>query len=322
MRFLTRRLVHGMVLLAGVSLLSFLLVQFVPGDFFQTMSLDPQISPTAIAALSTRYGLGRPLPVRYFLWLKSAVEGDLGFSFAYNSPVSSLLMPRVRNTLILTATATLLAWLLAVPIGVWSASWRGTWRDRICGTATSGLLAVPDLLVALALLMIAVRTGRFPAGGMQSPASTDLPPLGRMLDVLSHLFLPCMALVLIILPVLVRHVRAAVIETLDAPFVRTALAHGISRRRILWRHVLPASVNPLISLFGMSAGSLLSSSLLVEVIMNWPGLGPLVLEAIFARDIYLVMGSLMLSTILLLAGNFLADLLLYAAEPRIRREAH
>ena len=123
------------------------------------------------------------------------------------------------------------------------------------------------------------------------------------------------------LPVLIRHVRAAIAEVLSAPFLRAAGGHGIPRRTLLYRYALRAAANPLISLFGFSVGALLSGSLLVEVVMSWPGLGPLLLEAILARDLYVVIGGLLLSTVFLVSGNFLADLLLYWADPRIRAEA-
>ncbi len=320
MRFLIRRAIHAVYLLLGVSLLSFILLQLAPGDFFEEMRLDPRISPESVNALRAHYGMDRPVSVLYFRWLKSVVAGDFGYSFAYNSPVLTLLLPRMRNTLILAVTATVFAWLCAVPIGLWSASHRGSLGDRVCAVGTSALLAVPDLVLALALLLIAVRTGCFPAGGMFSVGFSDLGPLGKVRDIAAHLFLPAAALVLAALPPLVRHVRAAVIEVMDAPFVRTVMAHGVPRRRILWRHVLPAAANPLISLFGISTGSLLSASLLIEVIMSWPGLGPLLLEAILARDIFLVIGAVMVSTGFLVAGNFIADILLYAADPRIRKE--
>ena len=128
------------------------------------------------------------------------------------------------------------------------------------------------------------------------------------------------ALTLGTLPVLLRHVRASMVEVLDSPFVRAARAHGIPRRRILFRYALRAAANPLISLGGFSVASLLSASLLVEVIMSWPGMGPLLLEAILARDFYLVIGAVVFSTIFLVAGNLLADVLLYAADPRIRTQ--
>src|SRR5207249_7711418 len=142
----------------------------------------------------------------------------------------------------------------------------------------------------------------------------------KLRDLASHMILPVTALVLSFLPLLVRHVRAAVADVLNAPFLLAAIGHGISRRTLLYRYALPAAANPLISLFGFSIGTLLSGSLLVEVVMSWPGLGPFLLEAILARDLYVVIGGVLLSTLFLIGGNFLADLLLYWADPRIRTE--
>jgi peptide/nickel transport system permease protein len=147
-----------------------------------------------------------------------------------------------------------------------------------------------------------------------------LPPLGKLRDIALHMVLPLLALVLTALPLLVRHVRAAMAGVLDAPFLRAALGHGIPRHRLLYRYALPAAANPLISLFGFSIGALLSGSLLIEVVMNWPGLGPLLVEAILSRDLYVVIGGVLLSTLFLVLGNFIADLLLYWADPRIRTE--
>src|SRR3989441_6280646 len=144
---------------------------------------------------------------------------------------------------------------------------------------------------------------------------------GKLRDLALHMTLPVAALVLSALPLLTRHVRAAVAEVLDAPFMLAARGHGIPRRTLLYRYALRAAANPLISLFGFSIGALLSGSLLVEVVMSWPGLGPLLLEAILARDLYVVIGGVLLSTIFLVGGNFLADLLLLWADPRIRTEA-
>jgi peptide/nickel transport system permease protein len=143
---------------------------------------------------------------------------------------------------------------------------------------------------------------------------------GKARDLFLHMALPVAALVLSVLPLLVRHVRAAVAEVLAAPFLLAAEGHGIPRRTLLYRYALPAAANPLIALFGFSIGTLLSGSLLIEAVMSWPGLGPFLLEAILARDIYVVLGGVLLSTLFLVGGNFLADLLLYWADPRIRTE--
>jgi len=319
-RYLARRFAHSLLLLFGVSLLSFALFELAPGDFWAEMRMNPQISRAAVEAARARYGMDQPLPVRYLRWLGSLARGEMGYSFAYGTPVLPLLVERARNTLALAGAALLLAWLLAIPLGVWFAARRGRLSDRLGAAATSALLATPDLVVALLLLLLAVRTGAFPVGGMASPHVADLGAWAKAKDVLSHAALPVSALVLGVLPGLVRHVRAGMLEALGAPFLRAARAHGIPLRRQLFGYALRAAANPLCTLLGSSIASLLSVSLLTEVVMSWPGLGPLLLEAILARDVYLVIGPVVVSTLLLLAGNLAADLLLYALDPRIRRE--
>jgi peptide/nickel transport system permease protein len=305
-------LLHGLLLLVGVSLLSFLFADLAPGDYFSQLRTDPRVSAETVAALRAQYGLDRPLPVRYAAWVASVLRGDFGYSLAYNSPVGPLLWARVRATLLLTGTATLLAWLIALPLGIWNATARGTWGDSVSKVILSFLLAIPDLVLAIVFLMLAVETGYFPTGGMVSPGPE------RVLDVAWHLVLPVAVLVLGMLPTLVRHVRASMAEAIDSPFALSARAQGIPRRRLLFRHLLPAAANPLISLFGFSLGTLLSASLLIEVVMGWPGLGPLFLEAIMARDFALVLAVVMLSASFLVVGNLLADILLYRMDPRIR----
>jgi peptide/nickel transport system permease protein len=320
MRHLLRRGAHTVWLVLAVSLLSFLMLALAPGDFFTDMRLNPQIAPATVQALRERYGLDDPLPARYLRWLSSTVRGDFGFSFAYNTPAASLLWPRAQNTLLLTIPATLVAWLLAVPLGVRAAAARGGWIDRLSSGATSLLLAIPDLLLPLLLLAVAVRTGWLPTGGMRSPGAADAGSAAQIRDVAAHMLLPVCALTATILPIVFRHVRSTMAAALDAPPVRAARGHGIPRRRILVRHALPLAANPLLSLLGFSIATLLSASLLVEIIMGWPGLGPLLLEAILARDVHLVIGAVMFSTAFLVAGTLVADALLLAMDPRIRLE--
>jgi peptide/nickel transport system permease protein len=321
MRYLLRRIGHAGFLLAGVSVLAFLFTALAPGNYFDEMRLNPQIAPETISALRTQYELDRPLPIRYAHWLGSVLRGDMGFSFAYDSPVAPLLLVRARNTLLLTVTAMLLAWGLALPLGIWSAEHQGGVPDRLVSAGTASLMVIPDLALALGLLVIAVKSGTFPTGDMVSLHFESLSLAGKVRDLLLHMALPIVALVLSVLPLLVRHVRAAVAEVLNAPFLLAAEGHGVPRRTLLYRYALPAAANPLISLFGFSMGTLLSGSLLVEVVMSWPGLGPFLLEAILARDLYVVIGGILLSTLFLVGGNYVADLLLYWADPRIRTEA-
>lgn len=321
MRFLLRRILYSALLLVGVSALSFGLIEMAPGDFFAEMRLNPQISAETLANLRQQYGMNESLPVKYARWVESTARGELGYSFAYNSLVAPILWVRARNTLLLTGLATALAWFIAVPLGVWSAARRGKWEDKITSASITGLLATPELLLALGLLLLAVRTGYFPTGGMVSLNFAELNLLGKIKDAGAHLALPVSVLALGSLPVLVRHVRAAMLEALQSPCFMATRAHGIPRSRLLFKHALPLAMNPLISLFGLSVAGLLSASLLVEVIMSWPGLGPMLLEAILGRDIYVVVGAVMFSTTFLLASMLLSDLLLYVADPRIRKDS-
>ncbi len=318
MRFVLSRLTHSLMVLFGVSLLTFAFLKLAPGDYFEQMRMNPQISPGEVAALRAAYGLDRSLPVTYLLWVKSVLRGNLGFSFAFNSPVWPLLKVRAANTLLLTLTALLGSWLLAVPWGVWAAARHGGWLDRVSSLVTAFLLAIPDVLIALALLALALRTGWFPAGGMHSLAAESLGAAARWRDLVWHLALPVLALIAGLLPVQIWHVRSALLEVLDAPFIRAARGHGIPPGRLLFRHVLPVAANPLISLFGVSVGTLLSGSLLIEVVMSWPGIGPLLLQAILERDVYVVVAAVLCSTAFLVTGNLLADVLLHVVDPRIR----
>ncbi len=320
MRYLLRRLVHAILLLVAISIFSFALLQWAPGDFFDAMRMNPRVSQQTVNGLRSQYGLNRSFPVRYAAWVRSVLKGQMGFSFSYDTPVAPLLWARARNTLLLTSTATLLAWLLAIPLGIWSAANKGKWGDRTCGIATSALLTVPDLLLFLILLLVAVRTGWFATGGMVSLNFGHLTFWSKVKDIAFHFALPSLGLAVVTLPVLVRHVRSAMIEVLESPFIRAARGHGIPRTRMLFRYALPAASNPLISLLGFSVATMLSASVIVEVILSWPGLGPLMIQAILARDVYVVVGVVMLSSAFLVAGNFLADLLLFASDPRIRVE--
>jgi peptide/nickel transport system permease protein len=318
MGYLAIRCAQGILLLLGISLFTFAFLALSPGDFFQEMRLNPQISQNTVSRFRAQFGIDQPFLMRYGRWLDAVGHGDLGYSLAYGSPVAPLLRVRARNTLLLTGTAMLLAWLSALSLGICCAEWSGGWLDRVCLLGTSTLLVIPELLLGLCCLALAVRTGWFRAGGMVSPGFEDLSVWHKAEDLAAHLFVPALVLSLGSLPVLFRHVRTAMLEVLDSPFIRAARGHGVSRHRILFRHALPVAINPIVSLFGFSLASLLSISLLTEVIMSWPGLGPFLLEAVLARDIYVVVGTTMCSTLFLLVGTAVADILLYASDSRIR----
>src|SRR5262249_50472328 len=250
-RYAARRAGHGGLLLFGVSILLFLLLQAAPGDYLSDLKLNSQISAETLTGLRAQYGLDQPLPVRYWKWLKSSARGDFGYSFAYDTSASRLLWPRALNTLLLTVPAVLISWLIALPLGVVLAHRKGGWEDKLFGAGTSTLLALPDVLIALLALLAALKTGWFPVGGMAS-VTVEGGAWARLRDVSWHMVLPVAALVVGLLSMVLRHVRASVSEVLESSYMRAAEGHGLPRWKLLFRYALPAAANPLISLFGLS----------------------------------------------------------------------
>jgi peptide/nickel transport system permease protein len=301
----------------AVSALSFCLFELAPGDFFDELRLDPSTTPATIAELRKQHGLDVPAPVRYLRWLGSVLRGEWGLSVTYNSPAGPILFDRARNTLILTASAAVASWAISIPLGVWAAT-GGKWRRLSTNSVVALFLSLPEVVVLLGLLTIAAYWRVLPAGGMNSLEFNGMFLAGRISDLIAHLIAPVTALVVSSLPTLILHTRAALVEALNSEFVRFARANGIPKKRLLIRHALPAAANPMITLLGLSAGTLLSSSLLVEAIVGWPGLGHLLLQALLQRDLLVVAGAVLLSSIFLVSGNLLADILLYTTDPRIR----
>lgn len=318
LRFVLRRLAHGVLIALGVSVLTFAMLEFAPGEFFDDLKLDATVGAGTVDSLREANGLTQSPVVRYTRWLASVARGDFGQSLAHRAPVAPLLRERARNTLLLTVPALLITWLIALPVGLWAARNRGRWLERLCTGATSAFLALPDLLIGLLMLLIALKTGLFPTGGMFSPGTGAGDISTRARDLALHAFLPICAIVVSTLPMILRHVRASAIDATQAPAVRAARGHGIAGWRLDLRYVLTIAANPLISLAGLSIAGLLSASLLIEVVMSWPGLGPLLVEALLARDVHVVLGASMLATVFLIGGNLLADLTLFAVDPRIR----
>lgn len=316
---LLRRLLLSVPLLLATSLITQLLLAAAPGDYASRLADDPRISPAYLAELRHRFHLDEGLFSRYLAWLKHAIRGDLGYSFHFEEPVSALIAERVGHTALLTGSALLFAWSLALPLALFAATHHGRALDHTIRIGAMLCLSVPRVLLALLLLLFAALTGLFPTGGMRSLFLDGPPSPGRAaLDLLHHLCLPALALGLGQLAYVVRTLRAQLLEELGRPYVRTALAKGLSPARVALRHALPNALNPLITVFGYGLASLLTGAFLVEVIFSWPGLATLTMDALLAQDEPLVLASVLLATVMLLVGNLIADLLLAALDPRVR----
>jgi peptide/nickel transport system permease protein len=305
-------------LVLGVSLLTFLLMSLAPGDYFTTLSQNPQISPETIAHLKAKFHLGEAWYIQYFYWLKNVLCGDFGYSMAYKIPATSLIFERLWNTFLLSFVALVLAWCIAVPLGIWAAVKKDTWVDRACSLVAFLGLSVPDILLALLALLFAASTGWFPVGGAASPMHDLMTPLQQIGDRVHHLILPALVLAASDLAGIMRQMRSNLLDTLRAEYVAAARSRGLAERWVIYKHALRNAINPLLTIFGYSLSALLSGAFIVENIMAWPGLGRLTMEAFFAKDSFLVVDCIVLATVLLVVGNFIADLLLAWSDPRIR----
>ena len=304
------------MLLWVLSVLVFVFADLAPGDFLEQAQLDPRMNPELLQQLRSSFGLDAPLHIRYARWVGSILKGDGGYSLAYRRPVFELLWPRLLNTLMLTTGALILSWTAALILGFLSAVMQGGSLDRVVLLLTTGLLIIPEILLALAGLWLAVYAG-FPLGGTISLDYQDLSGWQRFEDRLRHLVIPVTVLTLAGLPNLVRHVRSAVVGALEEPYVQAARGHGLYGLRFWIGYVLPAAANPLITLFGVCLGALISGGMVVEAVLGWPGLGPMLIESALNGDLHVFNAGLMAGCACLIFGNFLADLLLSLVDPRM-----
>jgi peptide/nickel transport system permease protein len=316
--YILRRLLQIIPLLLGVSALTFLVLKLAPGDFLNTMAENPAISAETIEAMRHRFGLDRPWWVQYALYLKNLfLHFDFGESFSRHQPVFVVLREGLANTLLLASAAAVITWGLAIPLGVWAAMRQYGWVDKSLSVFAFLGLSVPEVLSGLLLLFLAAKTGWFPVGGMRSLDYDDLDAMGKLADLSRHLVLPAFVVGLIPLAGRMRQMRGNLLDVLRLDYVTTARAKGLDENTVVFKHALRNAINPLITLFGYTLGALVSGSFVAEVIFAWPGLGRITLDAILAKDQYLVMGSVLMAAVVLVIGNLVADLLLAIADPRI-----
>ncbi|MCA9525892.1 MAG: ABC transporter permease [Myxococcales bacterium] len=316
--FIARRLLAVPPLLLAVSFITFLLLDAAPGDYVTRLAEDPHISAETLAELRHRYGLDGSLVERYGRWLLNAVQGDFGYSFSKEIGVFTLIGERLGNTLLLSGSALLLAWGMALPLGVVAGVRQGSVLDKVVSFISFFGLSIPRVFFALLMVMFAATTKWFPVGGMRDLVEWDtFTPWQKVVDVAHHLVLPTIVLGTTQMAAYMRQMRAEMVETLGKDFVRTARAKGLSTRQVVWKHAFGNAVNPLITLFGYSLAALLTGSFLVEVVFAWPGLARLTVDAVFSQDEPVVMASVVMATVMLVVGNLIADILLGAVDPRI-----
>src|SRR5436190_6913907 len=307
--YISRRILFALVLVFAVSSASMMLARLAPGDYV-TETLGAGASRADIDRARARYGLNRGFGEQYRDWLAGAIRLDFGRSMQYDRPVTDLIPERALNTGILAVTALLVATLIGLPLGVVT----GTRRHGVVPSAIRGvslvLLSMPPLLTSLFFVFLAAKSGWLPAGGMTSSGG------GGLADLLSHMIVPVAALALPLAAMFERLQSQAMSETIGQPYVLATFGRGVPLTRVIWRDALKNALRPIASVYGLVVGTLLSGSFAVETITAWPGLGQLMLNALRARDVYLVAGCAAAGSIFLAIGTLISDAALAVVDPR------
>ncbi|SDE99088.1 peptide/nickel transport system permease protein [Blastococcus aurantiacus] len=309
--YVLRRLPSLLATLFAVSLLTFLMTSLLPGDPALQILGAENATPEAIAAVRADLGLDDPLPVRYLHWIGDALTGDFGRSYRTNEPVSEAIIDRLPVTAEIGILAIIIALLVAIPVGMLSAYRAGTRTDKLISSTSFGLLAVPNFMVAIFLILIfAVWLGVLPATGWVN--FTDNP-----VQNLRSALLPALSLAIAEMAVYTRLLRTDMIGTLQQDFVTMARVKGVSNRRILFRHALRPSSFSLMTVAGVQVGAIIGGSVVIETLFALPGVGRLLLEAVLVRDLLMVQGVALVIAVSYVVVNFTVDILYSYLDPRI-----
>ncbi|WP_049628254.1 oligopeptide ABC transporter permease AppB [Bacillus sp. JFL15] len=311
--YIIRRTLMSIPILLGITILSFVIMKAAPGDPM-TLMMDPKISQADREQFIEKYGLNDPQYVQYLKWLGNMVQGDFGTSIVRKgTPVSELIMARMPNTLLLMLVSTILALMISIPFGVLSAKRPYSKLDYgITFTSFIGL-AIPNFWFGLILIMVlSVNLGWFPTGGVET-LNTEF----NIFDRIHHLILPAFVLATADMAGLTRYTRSNMLDVLNQDYIRTARAKGFKENRVLFKHGLRNALLPVITIFGLMIPSFIGGSVVVEQIFTWPGLGKLFVDSAFQRDYPVIMAMTVISAVLVVIGNLVADILYAVVDPRI-----
>jgi peptide/nickel transport system permease protein len=327
LRFIVSRLLWMIPSLVALSFLSFVLIELPPGDYVTTYiatlaASNEVVDQNTAADLRARFGLDQPMIVQYFKWIVGIVtEGNFGLSFEWQQPVSELIWERMSLTLLLTVSTLLLTWGLALPIGVFSAVKKYSVGDYVATFFSFLGLAIPSFLLALVLMYVAAVQFGQDVGGLFSEPYVAAPwSFGKVLDLLSHLWVPVVILAVSGTASLIRVMRANMLDELNKPYVTTARAKGLSEFALLVKYPLRVALNPFISTIAWLLPNLVSGSVIVAIVLSLPTAGPMLLQSLMSQDMYLAGAFVLLICALTLLGSLVSDILLALVDPRIRLE--
>ncbi len=318
--YMLRRLLLMIPTLFLVSILCFVVIQLQPGSFTDRYLEDPRMSAETVARLEQQLGLDQPAYEQYARWVWGIVtRGDFGFSFFANRPVSSLVGEQLFWTIVIASMTMVFTWLVAIPLGIIAALRRNGVVDGITSVVGYIGLAVPDFLVALLLVALVLGLGGRQVGGLYAPEYIGAPwTLEKFLSFLNHMWIPVLAVGTSGVAVVMRQMRANLLDVLGADYVRTARAKGLRERVVVNRHAVRNAINPLITIAGLSLPDLINGTIIVSIVLNLPAIGRLLYDSLLAQDQYVAMTLLLMTSLVLMVGNLLADVALAWVDPRIR----
>jgi len=293
-----------------------------PGDYLDTFRMDPAFTKESIERLTKEFGLDKSPVEQYINWLSQVIKGNWGYSFQYHQPVFNLIWQRLGSTLFLSISAMIISWGIGIPLGIYAAMHQYKAGDQVSSLIAFIGISVPSFFFALLFLYMSSKTGWFPIGGMTAPTHGNMSFMGQMGDYLYHVIGPAVTLGFGALAGVMRQMRGQFLDQLRLDYVEFARAKGMPRKIVVYKHALRNAINPIITMFGFTLSGLLGGAVLTESVFGWPGMGKLMIEALKAQDLYLVMASLLLSSLMLILGNLTADLLLAAVDPRIRLRSY
>lgn len=317
-----RRILQALILIGVLSFVGFYLLSLMPGDpIDQMITSHPQLTSEDIQRLRHLYALDAPVYWRYSQWVQELLHGDLGHSRAYHMPVKEVLATPFVNTLYLALSSLFLSLLLAIPSGFWAALRKGSRFDRAMTVISSISLSTPSFWLGILLILsFSVWWPLFPPGGSSTIGATHATFLDHFYDQMSYLFLPTLTLGFLQFGRFHIFMRSAVLDTLQHDYVRTALAKGLSRVSIFWRHIFKNSMIPLVTVIGMSSSSLFSGALITETVFSYQGMGKLLFDAIKNNDLPVAMMALMITFSFIVGLNLLIDFINTRIDPRISYE--
>lgn len=324
--YILRRLGYMFITMVVVTILGFIIIELPPGSYVEAevarlRMQGGNLAPEQVQALYRRYGLDKPEYERFWVWIKGFVRGDFGQSFAYNLPVSDMIWGRIGLTLLFSFLSLILSWLIAIVAGVYSATHRYTIPDYAITVLQFIGLAVPGFLLALVLMVFAQDTLHMEVGGLYSSKFINAPfSFSKFLDLLNHMWIPIIVIGASGTAWLSRVMRANLLDVLNMQYVQTARAKGLSENVVIWKHAFRNAIHPLIMVLGGSLPGLISGETIVSIVLNLPTTGPLYVQALLNKDMYLAGAFLVFLALALLIGNLGADILLAWVDPRIRYE--